>query len=171
MGGTEHRSEARPNVFLSATLIAGASSIPVRIRNLSTRGALVECSSLPEAGTPVRVVRGELHASGEVAWRNSAFGGVCFADTIEVERWIRRAGHRGQMRVDAMVAALRGSAEIPPELRQGEDGQSLATISAALDQLCENLVAAPHLWTELGEELIRLDSIAQALRRHATGSA
>ena len=61
------RSQGRANVFLSAAIVVGASSVPVRVRNLSTRGAFVDGNSLPSAGASFRLVRGQLSADGEVA--------------------------------------------------------------------------------------------------------
>jgi hypothetical protein len=50
-------------------------------------------------------------------------------------------------------------------------GESLPVISAALDQVCERLAKVPGAAVELGEELLKLDTIAQSLRRLATGRA
>ena len=76
------RSQGRANVFLSAAIVVGASSVPVRVRNLSTRGAFVDGNSLPSAGASFRLVRGQLSADGEVAWAAHGHAGpLCPAKT------------------------------------------------------------------------------------------
>jgi hypothetical protein len=167
---TDQRSAGRSNVFLAAVLHGGTAAVPVRIRNISATGALIEGRSLPPAGTAVRLVRGELSAVGELAWSSTGHAGIRFADAVDVEGWVKRVGHSGQQRVDGVVAALRRSESVPPELQKGGSVDSLRSISAALDELCAGLVAA-DVSLELGEQLIKLDAIAQALRRVATGRA
>jgi hypothetical protein len=93
---------------------------------------------------------------------------VNFDREIDVASWVQRAGHSGQQRVDRVVAALRRGA-LPPEVEDARDGDSLPEISAALDQLCERLAKAPEAAAQFGEELLKLDTIAQSLRRLATG--
>jgi hypothetical protein len=165
---TDQRSAGRSNVFLAAVLHGGATAVPVRIRNISATGALIEATSLPSAGTAVRLVRGDLCASGELAWTTARHAGIRFVDAIHVEGWVKRVGHSGQQRVDTVVEALRRSESVPPELQEGARVDSLRSISAALDELCAGL-AGGDVTLELGEQLIKLDAIAQALRRIATG--
>jgi hypothetical protein len=165
---TDQRSAGRSNVFLAAVLHGGAGAAPVRIRNISATGALIEATSLPPAGTAVRLVRGDLCAGGELAWTSARHAGIRFADAVDVEAWVKRVGHSGQQRVDGVVAALRRSESVPQELQEGARVDSLRSISAALDELCATL-AGGDVSLGLGEQLIKLDAIAQALRRVATG--
>jgi len=167
----ENRLEGRSNVFLSAALDSGAKSTPVRIRNISSRGALVDGSPLPQVGTRVRLFRGSLSAAGELAWAGEGQCGVNFDREIDVARWVQRIGHAEQQRVNGVIAALRNSSPVPNELQHEMRGESLPVISAALDQVCERLAKVPGAAVELGEELLKLDTIAQSLRRLATGRA
>lgn len=163
----DHRSEGRSNVFLTATLQAGGRSSPVRIRNISARGALVDGPALPPVGTAVRLVRGSLSAVGQLAWTGAGQGGLTFDATIDVADWVRRIGHSGQQRVDSVVAALRsGTSPDGPDSRLE---QTLQEISDSLDQLSERLAQTPGMSVQFAEDLLKLDSIAQALRRLATG--
>ena len=168
-GGANNRSEGRSNVFLAATLDSSAGSTSVRIRNLSARGALLDGKTLPPIGTRVRLTRGKLSAVGEVTWAGIGQGGLNFEGTIDVASWVERVGHGGQQRVDGVVAALRGSGRVPPELQGGRSDESLPVLSAALDQVCERLASAPGMTVEFGEDLLKLDTIAQSLRRLASG--
>jgi hypothetical protein len=166
---TDNRSEGRSNVFLAAALNLGAATIAVRIRNLSSHGALVEASSLPPIGSQVTLIRGQLQVAGELAWQGAGQGGINFSKSIDVPRWVKHVGHGGQHRVDDVIAALRGSVTVPSELPAPQSLETIVSVSGALDQVCEDLAGTPNLSIELAESLLRLDSIAQALRRLATG--
>jgi len=83
--------------------------------------------------------------------------------------WVQRLGHAGQQRVDGVIAAIRNSEPVPREQQAATKMDSLSVISAALDQVCERLAGTPNMSVELGEDLLRLDVIAQSLRRVATG--
>jgi hypothetical protein len=164
----EGRAEGRSNVFLTATLDSGGASTTVRIRNLSVHGALLDGPALPPVGTRVRLKRGRLSVAGHLAWEGEGQRGLKFDAEIDVASWVRRVGHSGQERIDGVLASLRSSGNVPPELEDGQQRESLPVISAALDQLCERLATMPGISVEFGEELLRLDSIAQSLRRLAT---
>lgn len=161
---TDSRSETRSNVFLSASLVTNSSTLPVRIRNLSPHGALLDGHLLPAAGSSVHLVRGALSATGRIAWQAGDWAGIGFEEQIEIDQWVRRVGHAGQQRVDSVVAALRRN-ETPLESRQAATLPSLAAISSELDQICERLAGAPEMTVELAEDLLRLDAVAQALRQ------
>ena len=49
------RAEARTNLFVMAKLAAGGSVCTVKVRNISSGGALVEGAALPPPGTPCRL--------------------------------------------------------------------------------------------------------------------
>ena len=168
----DNRTEGRSNVFLTAALETSAGSIPVRIRNLSSVGALIDGAAFPPAGQKVRLLRGPLKAEGEIVWQEKTNCGIRFDHAINVIDWVQRPGHSGQQRVDGIVAAIRNSDPVPRELQQvRESDQSLAAISRALDEICERLARTPNMSIELGEELLRLDAIGQSLRKIATGKS
>jgi hypothetical protein len=56
---------------------------------------------------------------------------------------------------------------VPGALRAEKDSQALAEVSATLDALCERLANLPNVSVGLGEELIKLDAVAQVLRKLA----
>jgi hypothetical protein len=159
----DKRTEGRSNVFLAAALDCGASSVPVRIRNISPKGALVEGASFPPIGAAVRLLRGSLTAAGTLAWQANQHAGINFDGRIDVQSWVRGAGHSGQQRVDGIVAAIRRSepVEEPP---YAPPSASLHSVSAALDELCGRLASSDKFPVELGEELMKLEVIAQSLR-------
>ena len=160
-----NRAEGRANVFLGAVLDSdsGTGSVPVRVRNISPHGALIEGPILPAPGAEVRLVRGALRASGTLAWEAQSHAGVSFAEPIDVQAWVQRVGHAGQQRVDSLVAAIRRGETV----RGGGDepqADALAGISRSLDELCERLASSKHFPPELGEDLLKLDVLAQSLR-------
>lgn len=166
----DNRSEGRSNVFLAAALGTGAGSVPVRIRNLSSVGALVDGASLPPVGTNVSLLRGQLRTEGEIVWSEQSHCGIRFGSSINVVDWVQRVGHSGQQRVDGIVAAIKSSRPVPRELQQAPGaGESLSLISRALNEACERLARTPNMSLELSEEILRLDAINQSLRQIATG--
>jgi hypothetical protein len=163
--GINNRSQARSNVFLTASLIAGTVPFAVRVRNLSTRGALLDGTSLPTAGARARLVRGELGVDGHIAWQSNGQAGMRFSGEIDVGAWVKRIGHAGQQRVDETITALRRD-QPPPAVCRAQ-APSLAAISAELDAICERLAAWPSLTVEMGEEVVRLDALARKLQQLA----
>lgn len=170
MPETENRSEGRSNVFLTASLDSDAGVCTVRIRNIATRGVLVEGSSLPPVGTRIRLVRGELSATGELAWDGAGQAGINFHEPIDVGGWVKKVGHAGQQRVDRAVTAIRETGKVPGDWQSPEGLPNLLAISVALDAVCEQLSCVPGMSIELGETLVKLDTIAQALRGFASGN-
>jgi hypothetical protein len=160
------RADARSNVFLAATLVAAGTSGPVRVRNISPRGALLDGPNLPPQGSAVGLRRGSLKANGEIAWQERDQCGVRFKTEVEVEGWVR-VGHAGQHRVDKIVTLLhrppfRDAASLV--LTSSED--SVSAISEDLTETCERLANIADLVAAQPEELLRLDAIAQRLRQH-----
>lgn len=170
MAHENNRAETRSNVFLAATLHAGGKAISVRVRNLSEHGALIDGSGLPAVGSRIKLMRGKHAVIGELAWTAGGQAGLNFETAIVVDDWVQKLGYGGQQRVDGLIASLRSGQAVAPELHENDGtDESLPAISAALDQVCEKLALSPILSMDLAEELLKLDSIAQSLRRLATG--
>jgi hypothetical protein len=163
----ENRSEDRSNVFLSAVLESDGRSGAVRIRNISASGALIEADRLPSEGGRTTLIRGQLRASGVLAWKNARSGGLTFDEPIAADEWIRRIGHEGQEQVDSAIASIRRD-ERPPGPSRSR-AVSIGQVSEALDLVCESLADVPTPSVELSEAILKLDAIAQSLRRLATG--
>lgn len=161
------RESDRSNVFLNATLDVSGVTSAVRVRNISVSGALLEGEQLPSHGIVVRLRRGQLEASGEIAWESGNYRGLQFTSPVDVPTWVKRVGHCGQQEVDRRLAVLRqsGQSNATHLLADDPSGKdSLHRISSDLDQVCEQLAASAQMSIELGEYLIRLDTIAQRLR-------
>jgi hypothetical protein len=160
----ESRTDRRSNVFLTATLVMAGASVPVRVRNISLRGALIDGPGLPAQGAIVALRRGSLIAHGEIAWQTGGECGLRFDADIDVASWTRRVEHAGQQTVDEMVALIRqpATAKAVSRLPAARE-DSFASISADLVEACERIAARPELMETFAEELLRLDAIAQRL--------
>ena len=65
---TQNRKNRRSNVLMSASLELSGTSLPVKLRNLSADGALVEGDKLPVEGASDPVPQGRSQHAGHVAW-------------------------------------------------------------------------------------------------------
>ena len=160
-----NRSEDRSNVFLAAALEGDSKVHPVRIRNLSTSGALVEGAGLPVVGSCIRLRRGTLQVEGDLAWQNASQAGLNFSSPIRVADWIRRIGHEPQQSIDRIVQTIRASENPAAADLHALRRKTIDEISAELEACCERLAALPDLSLDCHEELLKLDAIAQSLRR------
>jgi PilZ domain-containing protein len=163
-GSADPRLDERSNVFLSATMHGASGTFPVRIRNISPMGAMLDGARLPEEGSRVNLERGLLAAEAEVAWQSGDFRGVRFDEPIDIEAWLRRPGHSGQERVDGVVRALRDGAPLPVSAAV-ESAPSVEQLSQELLHICERMAASPDLTVQFGEDVMKVESIALSLQQ------
>ena len=86
---SQNRKNRRSNVLMSASLELSGTSVPVKLRNLSPEGALVESDRLPVEGASVLFRKGDLSMPGRVAWVNGRQAGVNFAQKLNPEQLMR----------------------------------------------------------------------------------
>ena len=169
----ELRIETRSNIFVMAALYsAGRSVTPVRVRNISTTGALIEAAVLPPPGTQVRLGRASLSATGTLVWVENAKAGMRFDAPVAVADWLPQ-GRRGfgQQFVDELfhqkrLGAARGT------FSGGSDGT--ATLA---DEILELRTSLEHAAEELALDgaaasrhltaLQAIDSVGEALSKVA----
>ncbi|HEY0412558.1 MAG TPA: PilZ domain-containing protein [Allosphingosinicella sp.] len=77
------RRAKRARVLLAAKLRTAAGEIECRLRDLSRKGALVECSVVPPVGSEVVFHRGSTSVPARVAWAGSDRVGLEFAYMID----------------------------------------------------------------------------------------
>lgn len=77
------RKAKRARVLLAAKLQTTAGEIDARLRDLSRRGALVECQTVPPVGTEVVFNRGSTSIPARVAWTGADRVGLEFAYMID----------------------------------------------------------------------------------------
>lgn len=161
-GSAEDRVAPRTNLLLAATAEVGGRSLPVRIRNLSETGAMLEGAGLPEAGMPLILMRGDLQVAATVAWVAGGRRGVRFAGPTPVNEWtggkpkaIDCTGLRDQRRVDSIQAEARADPPLGRALRSTEAAAPPSALSPDLDKrLADELGYVQRLLEGLGDELI-----------------
>lgn len=146
------RLDGRSNIFVTATLYAAGGSTPVRIRNMSRSGALVEASALPPAGTGVRLCRGSISVAGEVMWVDARKAGLRFASPTAAADWLP-GGKRGMGQQLADEVAHRARLGAVPE-------KAAHNPPAVPPDISEELVRLEQLLRRAGEELAADDTVA-----------
>lgn len=86
---SQNRRSRRSNVLLAASIEASGASIPVKLRNLSTEGALIEGDEMPVEGSEVLFRRNDLAIIGRVAWLDGKQAGVAFLTPIAQDAVLR----------------------------------------------------------------------------------
>jgi hypothetical protein len=77
------RSAKRARVLLAAKLETEWGEVDVRLRDLSQKGALVECLQVPPVGAEVVFVRGATRVHARVAWAGADRVGLEFDHEID----------------------------------------------------------------------------------------
>jgi hypothetical protein len=85
----QNRRQRRSQVFMSAALELSGTSLPVKLRNLSAEGALVEGENLPVEGAEVVFRRQELSVAARVIWVGSGRAGLAFNSSLSPEAVLR----------------------------------------------------------------------------------
>lgn len=157
----------RKNLFLSATAEAAGVSAPVRIRNLSEDGAMIDGPALPEVGSTFLLRRLDVAVEARVIWNEGGRCGVKFAAVITIDDWVAgavtaRTGSLGQTRVDAIQAAIRSGQALP--VGAGFD----PPVAQTVDDLPARIVAELALVREMLEDVADdLTEDLEVLTRHA----
>ena len=86
---SQNRKTRRSNVLMSASLELSGTSLPVKLRNLSAEGSLVEGDKLPVEGASVLFRKGDLSMAGTVAWVKGRQAGISFAHKLDPEQLLR----------------------------------------------------------------------------------
>ncbi|MGZ8346850.1 MAG: PilZ domain-containing protein [Allosphingosinicella sp.] len=181
----EARRAPRRKLLLSAQMESDAVTGPVRIRDLSDVGALLEGVSFPQVGATLMLRRQALQIRGTIAWNSGSRCGVKFDAGISVADWIAgassgKAGARAQARVDDIQAAIRAghkaqasgpaaAAPAPASAATDADGldrriaAELSYVRRLLDDVGEALVEEPILLRRHGAALQAFDIACQIL--------
>src|SRR5918995_779479 len=86
----QNRKTRRSNVLMSASLELSGTSLPVKLRNLSVDGALVQGDKLPVEGASILFRKGDLSIAGIVAWVKGRHAWVSFSQKLNPEQLLRR---------------------------------------------------------------------------------
>lgn len=86
---SQNRRSRRSNVLMSASIELSGMSLPVKLRNLSNEGALIEGENLPVEGSEVIFRKAELTLKGRIAWVEGKRAGVAFAELLSPDAVMR----------------------------------------------------------------------------------
>jgi hypothetical protein len=163
------KAKHRSNVMLAAIIQMRGLSANVRIRNISETGALLESSTVPEAGTDLVLSRDQLNVPARVAWARESRFGLQFEHKVVVAEWVghalRPATHSGQRRIDQLQADIRAGIAPPPAPAPQVRADAGNELDAKLpERLAEEIAYVQRLIESIGDELIVEPLI---LHRHA----
>lgn len=145
----ELRAEPRTHLFLVAMLAVGAASTPVRIRNLSRSGALIEGSDLPAVGSVASIRRASLFVEGVVAWRSGNQAGMAFNSSIFVSAWLPKTASSRQCTIDEVVFETKNG------LEGGTDEPQADSAPADRDSFLDEMSSLRSDLLALGEGLLQ----------------
>jgi hypothetical protein len=92
------RSAKRSRVLLAARLETPSGEVEARLRDLSRKGALVECAALvPAIGAEVVFIRGKIRIEARVAWAAGNRVGLEFHQAIDAAELLVHLGKSAQV--------------------------------------------------------------------------
>lgn len=133
--------------------------MPVKIRNMSASGALVEGAAVPDPRMQVRLVRGSLSVPGIVVWAVEGRCGLRFSSIVSVRDWLAPPAKTQQQRVDDVVQLVKTGA-VPLPLQDSADAGATCRSDSSKDaELAEDLRRVSRLIEILGDELTSDEAI------------
>jgi hypothetical protein len=85
----KNRRSRRSPVLLAATIEIAGRAMPVKLRNLSEEGALIEGDRLPPEDTATTFRRNDLKLKSRVVWVQGRYAGVAFDRPLKPEEVLR----------------------------------------------------------------------------------
>jgi hypothetical protein len=85
----QNRRSRRAPVLLAASIEVEGVPVPVKLRNLSEEGALIEGDRLPAEDSTSFFQRNELRLKSRVVWVHGRYAGVAFARPLRPEEVLR----------------------------------------------------------------------------------
>jgi hypothetical protein len=85
----QNRRTRRAPVLLAASIEVAGVPQPVKLRNLSEEGALIEGDNLPLEGSTTFFERNDLRLKSRVVWVQGCYAGVAFNRPLKSEEVLR----------------------------------------------------------------------------------
>ena len=118
----QNRKARRSHVLMSASLELSGTSLPVKLRNLSADGALVEADTLPVEGASILFRKGDLTVQGHDAWAKTRHAGISFARKLDPDQVLRHLpAPRPRVTSNYRRPGLKSTSLTDEELRFGEN--------------------------------------------------
>lgn len=153
------RSQLRTSMFLAAVLRAKSEQAPVKVRNMSATGAMLESVIVPKPDTEIHLVRGALAVRGTVVWSSSKRCGLRFSSEVSVKEWLASTSDKPQQqRLDDIVALVKAGGSDPAFLNNVEHEDR------SNEQLADDLQAIVRLMQDLEVDLA---ASVETVERHA----
>jgi len=149
MGTSDRRWETRASLYLAASLYCDGHASDVKIRNISSTGALLESGAAFATGSLVQLVRGALIVHALVAWKSNGRYGLKFSGSVDVQRWRAAPGNPEQQRVDDVVRLVKAGV-VPLSVSPAS-----ADLPTATDALATDLKRAVDLLGVLEDRLAK----------------
>jgi hypothetical protein len=86
----QNRKSRRSPVLLTATIEVRGTQLPVKLRNLSEEGALIEGAPLPPEGTETVFERKDMRLNGRIVWVEGKYAGVAFDRALNRDEMLRQ---------------------------------------------------------------------------------
>jgi hypothetical protein len=160
----DSRAAPRSSFYLTAGLYWDGSYSPVKIRNMSASGALIEAGAAPGAGSLVQLVRGTLIAHALVAWSAEGRCGLRFSGRVDVQQWRVNPSSAEQQRVDEVVRLVKAGA-VPLPVPPLSDADMCTETADGGEHLARDLRRAAQLLDLLGDALA---NDAAVVERHGS---
>ena len=110
------RTAKRARVLLAARLETNSGEIEARLRDLSQKGALVECLQVPPVGSEVVFVRGATRVPARVAWAGPDRIGLEFHHEIDEHEVLVQLGKRPEPKPASLLRP--GLGKLSPDDRR-----------------------------------------------------
>lgn len=153
------RDAPRTSLYITATLFCEGASNPVRVRNISPAGALIEAVHSPSAGSLVQLVRGNLIVHALVAWADGGRCGLKFSGSVDVQRWRASPTNTEQLKVDEVVRLVKAGA-VPLRVAAFDTEPGTTNFEAGHGELGVDLQRAIDLLQKMGDALAFDDRVA-----------
>lgn len=166
----ELRQDYRSKTLLAATLQVGANRVPVRIRNISSAGALIETHKSLHVGRTAVLTHADMSVAGQVVWADGRSIGFCFSEKIDDSRWRFAEDDHTRMK----VTEIKPSDYSNLSLQRTEDDTLPARVSEEIDLIArtmrlisETMVADPILRQRYSQLLQEMDLTEDRLKQMA----
>lgn len=182
---SELRHAQRSNTLISARALIGNTAWPVRIRNLSACGAMIESDVKVDVGSSIVLTRGRLRVPGEVAWRREGVIGVRFFEPLATEVWLK-IPTKTAIAPDVFQKEAQPGSELPEAILIQRLSEEISLVARMVGIVAEALLEDPILRTRhatllqelsIGEQilseisdLLPESNMQAAIEQKATGS-
>ena len=167
------RRETRSGLFLAALIKTATGVLSVRIRNISSGGALIETIRPLKPADSVELVRAQHKVSASVAWSRGRMCGLKFDRPIIVEGWVPSLSSQGQMIVDSYIqdfkeglndgGKLPSSAATEQELINSRIAEEISALGRQVELSLDELAGFAPAVVRLPHTLQQLEVVAQTL--------